>query len=66
MPERKPPTLPLSPLLPTTAPCPTCGAWLLIREWVAAMPGQAPYWRELAAPVSPVLGLPHHCQGDPV
>lgn len=47
------------PLLPTTAPCPTCGVLVRVRIWHGDARPQR--WEALAVPQTLLLGLPHHC-----
>lgn len=58
---RTPTPQPYTPPLRTTGRCPTCHALVLTRLWVMAQRGEPGAWRELAPPISCVLGVEHRC-----
>jgi hypothetical protein len=50
--------------IPSTSPftpCATCGALLLIREWISGGDEGGPHWRTLPQPVTPITGGAHAC-----
>lgn len=48
-------------LRPAFVPCVHCGVLVLVRVW-----SHGTGWRELAAPVTCVLGEPHRCTEQPL
>ena len=49
------------PLLPTLAPCPRCGARVLVRLWHGVARAAPACWEDLTPPRTPVLGEEHGC-----
>lgn len=51
------------PPRPTFAPCPSCGALVLLRSWMTP-PRAEGYWKEYVLPLMPVEGYEHRCPHD--
>ena len=46
----------------TAEHCLHCGVLVQVRHWVNATKGTPGRWEAETVPLSPVCGIPHHCQ----